>query len=120
MLRPVVSFVIAALAVLSVHTAAAFVAPSPPGGGVGLAIRNDCPPGLAKKGTGCLPPGQAKKYAVGSPVPAGVPFRRAPSDVVLRYPPPPPGHYYAYVDDDLVLVAAASSIIVSVIDALRR
>ena len=23
--------------------------------------RNDCPPGLAKKGNGCLPPGQAKK-----------------------------------------------------------
>lgn len=32
----------------------------------GLDSRGNCPPGLAKKGNGCLPPGQAKKlYNVG-------------------------------------------------------
>ena len=31
-----------------------------------------CPPGLAKKNNGCMPPGQAKKYAIGQPLPAGV------------------------------------------------
>src|SRR5215469_15652792 len=25
----------------------------------------DCPPGLAKKNNGCMPPGQAKQYAIG-------------------------------------------------------
>ena len=35
-----------------------------------------CPPGLAKKGNGCLPPGQAKKppqlWVVGQPLPPAV------------------------------------------------
>jgi hypothetical protein len=36
---------------------------NPPGG---------CPPGLAKKGTGCLPPGQAKKiYGIGERIDGG-------------------------------------------------
>ena len=28
-----------------------------------------CPPGLAKKHNGCMPPGQAKKWAIGRPLP---------------------------------------------------
>src|SRR5579871_6534414 len=37
-----------------------------------------CPPGLAKKHNGCMPPGQAKKWQMG---------QRLPSDVVV-YPVP--------------------------------
>ncbi|MBB4658217.1 RcnB family protein [Parvularcula dongshanensis] len=76
-----------------------------------------CPPGLADKG--CTPPGQAKKYAVGAPLPSGYPYvrdRRA-----YRLPPPPEGHRYAKVDRDIVLVAEASRKVVEVvaiIDAL--
>ena len=35
------------------------------GGHAGHANAGGCPPGLAKKGNGCLPPGQAKKLGVG-------------------------------------------------------
>jgi hypothetical protein len=42
-----------------------------------------CPPGLAKKNNGCLPPGQAKKWAMGQPLPADA--RRQPvPDAVLK------------------------------------
>src|SRR5688572_13872029 len=34
--------------------------------------RGDCPPGLAKKHNGCLPPGQAKKWEKGRPLPNNV------------------------------------------------
>jgi predicted 3-demethylubiquinone-9 3-methyltransferase (glyoxalase superfamily) len=41
-----------------------------------------CPPGLAKKGNGCLPPGQAKKmYVVGRPLPPGVVYYDLPPQV---------------------------------------
>jgi hypothetical protein len=30
-----------------------------------------CPPGLAKKNNGCLPPGQAKKYGIGDRIDGG-------------------------------------------------
>ena len=38
-----------------------------------------CPPGLAKKNNGCMPPGQAKKWAIGQPLPRDVhsPYRAA-------------------------------------------
>jgi hypothetical protein len=33
-----------------------------------------CPPGLAKKNNGCQPPGQARKWQVGRPLPGDVIF----------------------------------------------
>jgi hypothetical protein len=39
--------------------------------GLARGFVNGCPPGLAKKGNGCLPPGQAKKY-FGTPLNAAV------------------------------------------------
>jgi hypothetical protein len=39
--------------------------------GVGTGLIDGCPPGLAKKNNGCLPPGQAKKL-VGAALPAGL------------------------------------------------
>lgn len=51
---------------------------------------NACPPGLAKKNNGCLPPGQAKKsFEVGQRVPSGynyyTDYRDLPSDYYTRY-----------------------------------
>jgi hypothetical protein len=31
--------------------------------------RGHCPPGLAKKHNGCMPPGQAKKWQIGHQLP---------------------------------------------------
>lgn len=74
-----------------------------------------CPPGLAKKNNGCMPPGQAKKWAVGQPLPAGVVIYAVPQPVLVRLPPPPAGYRYARVGDDIVLVQARNHIVVDII-----
>jgi len=64
-----------------------------------------CPPGLAKKGNGCLPPGQAKKlWVVGQPLPPAVLYEPVPRAVVQQLAPVPPGYDYVRVDDDVLLM----------------
>ncbi len=63
-----------------------------------------CPPGLAKKNNGCLPPGQAKKYALGRPVGN---FGNLPNDL-LNLLSPPRGYRYVKVDTDIVLIGEAT------------
>jgi Ni/Co efflux regulator RcnB len=74
-----------------------------------------CPPGLAKKRNGCMPPGQAKKLAVGQPLPAGVAIYAVPQPVLVQLPPPPYGYRYARVGDDIVLVRAHNNLVVDII-----
>ena len=50
-----------------------------------------CPPGLAKKNNGCMPPGQAKKWHVGQPLPATVVTYPVPHQIVIGLPPVPSG-----------------------------
>lgn len=76
-----------------------------------------CPPGLAKKHNGCLPPGQAKKYRIGQPAPADLALIALPQDLLLRLHPPA-GYFYARVDQDVVLVAEASKKIIDAITLL--
>ena len=40
--------------------------------------RGKCPPGLAKKNNGCMPPGQAKKWDYGRPLPRDVVYYEVP------------------------------------------
>jgi Ni/Co efflux regulator RcnB len=75
-----------------------------------------CPPGLAKKNNGCMPPGQAKKWAVGRPLPGDVVFYEVPRRLVVEIGAPPPGHKYVRVAGDILLIAVGSSM---VIDAIR-
>ena len=77
-----------------------------------------CPPGLAKKHNGCMPPGQARKLAVGQPVPAGVTLYPVPQPVVVQLPPPPYGYRYARVGNDIVLVRNNNQVIVDIIAGL--
>lgn len=84
------------------------------GGGKG------CPPGLAKKNNGCLPPGQAKKYAVGQPLPAAVVVYPVPQHVVVQLPPAPAGHKYVRVAADILLIAVGTSMVVDAITDLTR
>jgi hypothetical protein len=79
-----------------------------------------CPPGLAKKNNGCLPPGQAKKYAVGQPLPAGVVYYPVPHAVLVQLPPAPAGHKYVRVATDILLIAVGSSMVVDAISDLMR
>jgi hypothetical protein len=75
-----------------------------------------CPPGLAKKNNGCLPPGQAKKWAQGRPLPAGLPYYPLPGDLLARLAPPPVGYDYIRIAEDVLLMATGSRMI---IDAVR-
>lgn len=78
----------------------------------------NCPPGLAKKNNGCMPPGQAKKWAVGQPIPRGVAVYTVPQPVLVQLPPPPYGYRYARIGNDIVLVQTQNQLIVDIIVGL--
>jgi hypothetical protein len=81
--------------------------------------RGKCPPGLAKKNNGCLPPGQAKKrYVVGRPIPAGVEILVLPPALEVRIGPAPDGYRYGIVDGDLVKLAVGTLLVVDAISGL--
>jgi hypothetical protein len=81
--------------------------------------RGNCPPGLAKKANGCMPPGQAKKrYVIGKPLPAGVPTGPISAQLSVRIGAPPTGYIYAMVDGDLVKLAVGTMLVVDAIQGL--
>ncbi|MGA0033235.1 MAG: hypothetical protein ACO3HA_07865 [Burkholderiales bacterium] len=79
-----------------------------------------CPPGLAKKNNGCMPPGQAKKWRTGHPLPRDVVFYALPPQLVVRLGPPPSGHKYVRVAADILLIAVGTAMVVDAIDDLGR
>jgi Ni/Co efflux regulator RcnB len=79
-----------------------------------------CPPGLAKKNNGCLPPGQTKKWAVGQPLPAGVVVYAVPQPVLVQLPPAPVGYRYVRVASDILLIAIGTQMVVDGISDLMR
>ncbi len=79
-----------------------------------------CPPGLAKKNNGCMPPGQAKKWRRGYALPHDVRYYDLPYDLVVRLPPPPQGHRYVRVASDILLIAIGSSMVIDAIEDIGR
>jgi Ni/Co efflux regulator RcnB len=73
-----------------------------------------CPPGLAKKHNGCLPPGQARKWEVGHPLPRDVVVYTVPQPVLTYLPPAPVGYRYQRVGGDLVLVHISDRVVVDI------
>src|SRR4029453_11081671 len=74
-----------------------------------------CPPGLAKKNNGCMPPGQAKKlYNVGQPFPVGYGnvwnYNQIPYDMRNQYRFQP-GYNYYYGDGYLYQVDPGTMLI---------
>ncbi len=80
--------------------------------------RGFCPPGLAKKGNGCLPPGQAKKWRRGYPLPSDVVYYEVPRSVVLSIGLPPSGYRYVRVASDILLIAIGTSMVVDALEDL--
>jgi Ni/Co efflux regulator RcnB len=78
--------------------------------------KGKCPPGLAKKRNGCIPPGQAKKWNVGHRLPRDVVWYELPPAIVIQLPPTRPGHQYVRVASDILLIAVGTGM---VIDAIR-
>ena len=84
----------------------------------------NCPPGLAKKHNGCLPPGQAKKrYDVGQRLPYGynsyTPYNQIPYDLRNQYGLDPYGRYI-YRDGYLYEVNPRTRIISQILSAILR
>ena len=80
-----------------------------------------CPPGLAKKGNSCLPPGQAKKqqlWVIGQPLPPAVVYERVPPTVVQQMAPVPPGYEYVRVDNDVLLMDMTNRMVADVVNDL--
>lgn len=86
----------------------------------GQAAKGNCPPGLAKKGNGCQPPGQARKWARGRPLPADVRYYDIPNELRIRLPAPPLNHRYVQVAGDILLIAVGTSIVVDAIEDILR
>ena len=74
-----------------------------------------CPPGLAKKNNGCMPPGQAKKWRIGQALPRDVIYYELPPAVVVRIGTPPAGHRYVRVAADILLIAIGTGMVVDAI-----
>ncbi len=77
-----------------------------------------CPPGLAKKHNGCMPPGQAKKWRYGHPLPRDVIFYDLPRQLVIELPAPPDGYRYVRVAADVLLIAIGTGMVIDAIQDL--
>jgi Ni/Co efflux regulator RcnB len=77
-----------------------------------------CPPGLAKKKNGCMPPGQAKKYSVGQRLPGNVVYYQVPQQVIYQLGAPPSGYRYVRVASDILLLAIGTGMVVDAIQNL--
>jgi hypothetical protein len=82
--------------------------------------RGHCPPGLAKKHNGCMPPGQARKWQMGRPLPRDVVVYEVPRELVVRIGVPPAGYKYVRVASDILLIAVGTKIVSDAITDLGR
>jgi hypothetical protein len=83
---------------------------------------NDCPPGLARKNNGCLPPGQARKlFTQGQRLPVGYNFYSDYDDIPVAYRSRVPfndDYRYIYRDDTVYVVDPATRLVTRVIDLI--
>ena len=81
--------------------------------------RGSCPPGLAKKHNGCLPPGQAKRWTLGQPLPRDVIYYDLPDTVVRQIGYPPPGYRLVRVASDVLMIAIGTGMVVDALTDLN-
>lgn len=85
-----------------------------------MARKGHCPPGLAKKNNGCLPPGQAKKWAAGKPLPSDLKYSKLPPDLLKRLPPVPRDHEYVRIAGDVLLIAVGTRMVIDAVEDILR
>lgn len=81
--------------------------------------RGFCPPGLAKKHNGCLPPGQARAWTLGRPLPPDVVYYPVEPAVQVRLGLPPPGHEFIRVASDILLIAVGTGLVIDAIEDIQ-
>ncbi len=79
-----------------------------------------CPPGLAKKNNGCMPPGQARNWVVGRALPREVIYYDVPPALVVQFGQPRPGYRYVRVASDILLIAIGTGMIIDAMQDLGR
>ncbi|MEW6521623.1 MAG: RcnB family protein [Thermodesulfobacteriota bacterium] len=79
-----------------------------------------CPPGLAKKNNGCMPPGQARKWAMGRPLPPDVVYYDLPPEIIVQLGAPPPNHRFVRVAGDILMIAVGTGMVVDAIQDLSN
>jgi Ni/Co efflux regulator RcnB len=84
----------------------------------GQVAKGKCPPGLAKKGNGCQPPGQAKQWQKGRALGSDIRYYDIPNELRIRLPAPPLNHKYVQLGTDLLLIAVGTAIVVDAIDGI--
>ena len=77
-----------------------------------------CPPGLAKKNNGCLPPGQARKWVVGQPLPRDLVRYPLPVELRRQLGRAPAGYEYVRVDNDILMLIIGTGMVVDAIENL--
>lgn len=77
-----------------------------------------CPPGLAKKDNGCMPPGLVKNWAVGQQLPRDVEFYNLPEALLTRLGQPPTGQRYVRVADDILLIIPGTGLVIDALPGL--
>ena len=82
--------------------------------------KGHCPPGLAKKRNGCIPPGQAKKWRRGYPLARGVIYYDLSPRMVRQLGRPPTGHRYVRVAQDILLIAVGTGLVVDAVYDLNH
>ena len=104
-------------------------------GGAAEAKKKGCPPGLAKKGTGCLPPGQAKKIYGGK---SAKPYAQGRYRVGDRFEDDAPyfvlrrneydrygledfdDQYYVRTEDDLLRLDSKTNAVIDIISGVNE
>ena len=82
--------------------------------------RGRCPPGLAKKRNGCVPPGYERRWRMGQPLPREVVYYEVPSALVVKLPQPHAGQRYVRVATDILLISVGSGLVIDAINDLGR
>ena len=67
-----------------------------------------------------MPPGQARKWARGRPLPHDLVVYDLPRDLRYRLPPPPAGHRYVQLGADVLMIAVGTSMVVDAIEDMVR
>jgi Ni/Co efflux regulator RcnB len=67
-----------------------------------------------------MPPGQAKKWRVGHPLPRDIVFYDLPPTLVVELGPPPAGHRFVRVAADILLIAIGTGMVIDAIEDLGR
>ena len=67
-----------------------------------------------------MPPGQAKKWNIGQPLPRGVVIYDVPPALVVKIGVPPAGYRYVRVATDILLIAVGSNMVADAISDLGR